>query len=102
MNILTADTLSGAIDQLHQAGYVDDFNLRPDCLFCASQRIEVEPDAFAVDTVYRYEGMTDPDDQAILYAISSEKYGLKGLLVNAYGVYADPVTAEMERKLAMR
>lgn len=54
MNILIADTLSGVIDPLHQAaGYVDDFNLRPNCLYCASQRIEVEPDAFAVDAVYR-------------------------------------------------
>jgi len=101
MNPLTDDTLSGAIDQLHEAGYVEDFNLRPHCLFCASKRIEIEPDAFAVDAVYRHEGMTDPDDQSILYAISSKKYGLKGVLVNAYGIYADPVTAEMEQKLAI-
>lgn len=52
--------------------------------------------------MYRYEGMTDPGDQSILYAISSEKYALKGVLVNAYGIYADPVTAEMEKKLTIR
>jgi len=38
----------------------------------------------------------------ILYAISSDKHKLKGVLVNAYGIYSDTVTDEMLDKLNMR
>jgi hypothetical protein len=44
----------------------------------------------------------NPSDQSILYAISSDKYQLKGVLVNAYGIYSDPVTDEMLEKLTVR
>jgi hypothetical protein len=39
---------------------------------------------------------------AILYAISSDRYGLKGLLVNGYGICCDAVTEEMLQKLTVR
>ena len=42
----------------------------------------------------------DVDDESILYAISSEKFLLKGLLVNGYGVSADALTQEMISKLS--
>jgi hypothetical protein len=41
-----------------------------------------------VDEFYRFEGMTNPDDSSILFAISSSD-GLKGTLGDAYGVYAE-------------
>ena len=41
---------------------------------------------------HRFEGASDPDDMAILYAILS-KCGLRGTLADAFGVYADPATA---------
>ena len=37
----------------------------------------------------RFEGVSDPDDMAILYAIESSS-GARGTLVDAFGVYADP------------
>jgi hypothetical protein len=46
--------------------------------------------------------MSDPGDEEILFAISSGKYKLKGLLVNAYGLYADTLTLAMEQKLNIR
>jgi hypothetical protein len=42
--------------------------------------------------------MTDPANEAILYAISSLK-GKKGILINGYGIYSDPITDEMIAKL---
>ena len=41
-----------------------------------------------ITAVYRFEGMSDPDDNVVLYAIESNT-GVKGLLVDAYGAYAD-------------
>ena len=51
-----------------------------------------------MDEVHRFEGMTNPDDSSVLYAIASTG-GLKGLLVDAYGAYAESVSQEMIRKL---
>lgn len=39
------------------------------------------------------------DDKSILYAISSPKYGAKGLLVNGYGISADDISEELIAKL---
>jgi len=52
-----------------------------------------------VDKVYRFEGDSDPADEATVYAISSPKYGIKGTLVNGSGIYTDSLTDEMLRTL---
>lgn len=95
-------TLSLAINDLIRRGYTYNFNLRPDCLECAENQLNIHPDDFDIDEIHRFEGMTDPGDSSILYAISSEKYGLKGLVVSAYGVYADTYSTEMMAKLEVR
>lgn len=92
------DTLSEAISDLQKNGYTYDFNLKPHCLECASLKIELHPEEFQIDQHYRFEGMSNPDDNSILYAISSNK-GIKGLFVDAYGVYATGLTEEMRKKL---
>jgi nicotinamide mononucleotide (NMN) deamidase PncC len=57
------------------------------------------PEEFVVDKHYRFEGNTDPGDEAVVYAISSEKHQVKGTLINAYGIYSDPVSDEMVKAL---
>ena len=61
----------------------------------------MHPEDFEIVNFYRFEGMTDPGDETILYAIE-EKGGRRGTLVNAYGPYADEPSAEMVRKLNVR
>ena len=92
------ETLSGAINSLQQRGYNQDFNLHPEWIECPSLKLRLAPEEFHVDEVHRFEGMTNPDDSSILFAISSTS-GLKGLLVDAYGVYANSVSPVMIRKL---
>ena len=55
-----------------------------------------------VDKYFRFEGASNPSDSAILYAISSDSKNLKGVLVNAYGIYSEPLTDEMLEKLEIR
>lgn len=92
-------TLIEAINGLKARGYTEDFNLKESYLDCSNSKHQLSPDDFNVDDVFRFEGNSDPEDQAVLYAISSEKYKLKGLLVNAYGIYSDNDANEVIKKL---
>ena len=92
-------TLSEAMNDLRKEGYVEDFNLQQNCLECRNGQFKVFADEFIIDKYFRFEGQSDPSDQAILYAISSNSHQLKGVLVNAYGIYSEPVTDEMLQKL---
>jgi hypothetical protein len=94
----TYDTLSEAINGLKKLGYVSDFNLHPEWIECPSVNAKLTPEEFHIDKVYRFEGMTNPDDSAILFAISSSN-GLKGLLIDAYGTYSDSLSKRMIDKL---
>ena len=94
-------TLSDAIHDLKSRGYTLDFNLKPDCIECNELELELHPEKFIVDEFYRFEGMSSTDDSSIVYAISSEE-GHKGLLVDAYGIYADSLNEAMINKLAIR
>jgi hypothetical protein len=92
-------TLASAIEALRAEGYTEDFNLQQNCLVCRNGQFKVFHDEFHIDKAYRFDENTDPGDQSILYAISSNKHGLKGLLVNGYGIYTEDVTNEMMEKL---
>lgn len=96
------NTLSEGIEALRKQGYTEDFNLMQDCLDCGAGKYRLLHTDFKIDKVYRYEGESNPDDEAALYAISSDKYGIRGILVNGYGTSSAGVTDEMLAKLERR
>lgn len=95
-------TLSEGINSLRKEGYTEDFNLKQDCIECGNGKFRIFQDEFRIDKVYRYEGDSNPDDESVLYAISSDKHNIKGILVNAYGIYSEDITDEMLSKLKWR
>ncbi|MBL7872639.1 MAG: phosphoribosylpyrophosphate synthetase [Cyclobacteriaceae bacterium] len=96
----TFETLTEAMADLKGRGYSHDFNLKSDWIECQPLNLQLRPTEFHVDEVHRFEGMTNPDDSSILLAIRSST-GVKGLLVDAYGVYADTINPEMAKRLNM-
>jgi len=92
------NTLSEAIEDLKKQGYTYDFNLKSDRVQCVNPASDYLPDTFEIDSVYRFEGMTNPDDNSVLYALSTQD-GKKGLMVDAYGAYAEALDQEMIQKL---
>jgi hypothetical protein len=94
----TYDTVWEAVNGLRARSYKMDFNLQENCITCQEEKFD--PADFEIVEVYRFEGETDPADESIVYAIASNN-GLKGVLVNGYGVYADPMSAEMAAKLSV-
>src|SRR3569832_1969092 len=90
-------TVSEAVEKLRQQGFTTDFNLEENCIVCHEDKFE--PADFEIVDVYRYEGNTDPADEATVYAIQS-KTGLKGILVSGYGVSSDSMSTAMLNKLS--
>jgi hypothetical protein len=95
----TYDTVSEAINDLKERGYTLDFNLETDKVVCNALPLELKPDEFEITETYRFEGESNPDDEAIVYAIES-KHGHKGVLVNGFGPSADTVSNEIVKKLS--
>lgn len=91
-------SLSVAIKALKEEGYTEDFNL---CDAGVENKNKKHiHDATELDVVkfYRFEGMSNPGDNTILYVIKTSN-GDKGLLVDAYGMYSGNVSKEMIEKL---
>ena len=95
------DTLSEAVNDLKQRGYNIDFNVEENQLVCRTTPLVLRPEEFEITEVYRFEGNTDPADEAVVYAIES-KNGQKGILVNGYGPDADALSSGMIEKLRIR
>ncbi len=95
------DSLLDALEGLRRRGYTEDFSLRPHCLACPARQIEINPETFSVDEYYRFEGMSNPDDNSVIYAISADS-GLKGILIDAYGPYAEQLSPTMAEKLRVK
>ncbi|MBS1572780.1 MAG: phosphoribosylpyrophosphate synthetase [Bacteroidetes bacterium] len=92
-------TLSETITALREEGYTLDFNLHEDCVVCNRTQNQLMSDEFEIDAIFRFDGLTDPDDESVIYAISSEKFKTKGLLVNGYGLYSEEFPAVLIEKL---
>jgi len=91
----TMTTLSEIINKLANEGYSVDFNLKDICEECSENQLKLYPESFKIDRIFRFEGPSDPADEAIVYALSSVKYNLKGVLVNGYGISSNQEINEL-------
>lgn len=76
-------------------GYTENLIALFDHFECQSGAVKLYPKDFKVDGVMRFENTSDPDDQSILYAISSNDGKIKGAFVESYGLYHDELSPEM-------
>lgn len=93
------ETLVDATNDLLKRGYTANLSLDGDTINDKERNIQMGADDFEIDEFYRFEGASNPDDTSIVYAVSSTKYNLKGVLVNAYGAYADDSSSAIGAKL---
>lgn len=90
------ETVSEALEELRKQGFTTDFNLEENCLVCSGEKFDA--DDFEIVDVYRYEGDSDPGDEAAVYALKSSS-GVKGVLVTGYGISTDVRSVEILKKL---
>ncbi len=95
------ETLSEAITRLTEAAYAHDFRADGGQLVCDRCGSCFDPAEMTIDEIVRFEGMSDPDDQAILYALGDGSRAL-GLYASAYGADASPDDIAVSRALPNR
>jgi hypothetical protein len=89
-------TITEAIEQLRKQGYTLDLNLKQNQFLVGEHTYPA--DEFEIVDLYRYEGPSDPADEAIVYALASPS-GLKGILVAGYGYTMDEASAQTLKQL---
>jgi hypothetical protein len=92
-----------AVQLLEAEGYTATFTVLPDgsvqCGSCPDAH--VMSDAL-VDRVFRFEGASDPDDEAIVLGLRCPHCDAKSTFVSAFGPNAEPAVLEHLRMLDAR
>jgi hypothetical protein len=91
-------SLTDALDDLRKRGYEADFETQSPCLYCSDLDLRLIEEEFNIDEVYRFEADSDPDSNAVVYAISSAA-GIKGTVLDGLGASAGHFSFEMAGKL---
>lgn len=94
------ETLKRVVDELGRRGYTEDFKAVEGGLLALGTGQRFEPKDLVIRGYYRFEGTSDPDDMAIAYAIETRS-GVRGTLIDAFGVYSDPTTSEVLKRIPM-
>ena len=82
-----------AIARLERSGYTADFVVeRGDTLRVSGTERRYAAAAAHIHDFYRFEGTSDPDDMSVIYAVETDD-GTRGMLIDAFGTYADPAIA---------
>ena len=94
------DTVSEAVALLHAEGFGADLFARADGIHCGACGRQHNPAAAEIHRAFRFEGASDPDDEAIVVGLVCPACGTRGVLVAGYGPTADPdvndVVAQLE------
>ncbi len=89
------DTVAEAIDRLVELGYQAEFTIADHAHQSESCRGDDGRLRFVVRRRYRYEGASDPGDEAVVAGVVCQVCGAKGIVVSAFGPDADDELIEL-------
>lgn len=87
-------TVTKALEELTEKGFTVDFNIQ-------ENRIINSPDDFEIVQIYRYEGESDPGDEATVFGIKSST-GEKGVFVAGLSAFTDNSAAMVLNELSIK
>ena len=94
-------TLSAVITQRSCEGFTEHFAVQGDQLLGLDSGTRFDAHEVVIRGFDRFEGVSDPDDEEIVYAIETVT-GLRGTLADAFGVYANPVIGAFVGRIPVR
>lgn len=81
-------TVEKALTELKEKGFSIDFNVE-------ENQILASPNSFGIVEIYRYEGMSNPDDEATVYGIENFTNGDRGVFVAGNLSFAESDVAKI-------
>jgi hypothetical protein len=94
-------TVACAVDDLTRRGFTEDFRVVDGALRAIGTGETARAQDLVIREVHRFEGVSDPDDMAIVYGVEG-KNGVRGTLVDAFGVYSDPALSALLERVPIR
>ncbi len=98
MEKINMDSLVTVMKEVEMRGFTSQFEVSEKGLVSLTTGSIFRPDQVCICHFYRFEGDSNPDDSAILYAIQSDN-GEKGTLVDGYGISAEGATTDFFSKV---
>jgi hypothetical protein len=91
------------IESLRTRGYTADFSVTSDGqLRCETCGHTHRPSDAEIESTARFEGASNPDDQAVVFGLHCDTCGVRGILVTAYGPTATAEEAAVITALSPR
>ncbi|MDI1316002.1 hypothetical protein [Flavobacterium sp.] len=87
-------SVSVALEELKTVGFTVDYNLQ-------EEAIMDYPDRYEIVHIYRYEGNSNPDDEAVVYGIESNT-GEKGVFVAGFSANSESDAARVLREISIK
>jgi len=92
------DTLSDASEKLAKRGYTCNFQVNEKGKLTDNKNLEFDHSEVILDEFHRFEGMSNPADSAILYAVRT-KSGIKGTVVDSFGADGSEITSDFMNRV---
>jgi hypothetical protein len=94
-------TLAGAVADLGRRGCEELFAVAGEALRALGCDAMLSPEDVVIREYYRFEGISNPLGHGDRVALESP-IGIRGVLVDAFGVYADPAIIAFVQEAAIR
>jgi len=82
-------TMAEAVEDLRRRGFSTDFEFLNKTFQAVVNGETFTPDELTIVEHHRFEGVSDPDDMSVLYAIEAAD-GTRGTIADAFGPQANP------------
>ena len=93
-------SMTEALKGLHARGFTTNFEFLNNAFCAVDGGRTFNAEELSILEHHRFEGVSDPDDEAIVYAIESGE-GIRGTIADAYGVYSNPELEAFMEKVKM-
>ena len=101
MKVQPYKTMTEALEDLKKRGFTANFEFLNNVFRAVDSGKTFQADDLTIVEHHRFEGASDPDDMSVVYAIEAGD-GTRGILVDAFGVYANPDLGAFLNNVKMR
>ncbi len=92
------NTLAEVTENLLHKGYTFNFQVNEAGMLTDNKDLAFAPSEVVLVEIHRFEGMSNPADSSILYAVKARS-GEMGIVIDSYGADGSEITSEFMNKV---